>query len=953
MINKKRVNKVTKLTVASAIAFSALAQPLGTLVTVKAAEAPVTTKAENKLLQSTIINESSNKNLKSNLNASKVLLQNPNLVFDTSSMTVTGWGFGYRNGNSDTLPFRNDVPPFSPLDNGWYSTSLDDVYHRNIRVSNSNPGLGVATTFSAGHPIYLSLYQNVKTTPGAEYTFGYTLEAAETIYQAAIKVVDKTETIIASTPLGVQTTPGTRNYSTTFTARSTETRVEIVLAGNPNVGTAKGFGGKLVSAFLTPTDTTPPDAPIVTPVYNTDTTIKGNGEANCDVTVTLESGDVATGTTDANGNFTIDIPAQAAGKRIKVTLTDGAGNESEATTVTVLARSIDKPTIDTVTTDTVDIEGTGIPGATVQLKIGDGNWSYEDHVYPSGKYYFTIPKQPFGTVISVKQMSNGATSDITTTTVVQGAVAAPTIDAVKSDDTSVKGTGIPGATVTVTIAGQDRTATVDSEGKYVVEIPAQAAGTEITAKQTLNGVTSNPVSTTVTQGTVAAPTIDNVTTDDEKVTGTGINGATVTVKVGNQDYTATVENNRYSIDIAKQPVGTVITAKQTLNGETSSSVETTVTQGTVAAPTISEVTTDDEIVKGTGITGATVTVKVGGQDYPATVTDGKYSVTIPKQVFGTEITATQTLNGKTSSEAKITVTQGTVAPPTINPVTTDDEKVTGTGINGATVTVMIGNQEYPATVTNNEYSVVVPKQPSGTIISAKQTLNGKTSDIATTTVGQGTVAAPTINSLTSDDVMARGTGISGAVVTITIGTDTYTGTVINGNYAIEIPKQAAGTVVYAKQTLFGQTSNDAQTTVTQGSVSAPTINTVTTESTTVTGSGINGATVTVKIGNQEYPATVTNGTYSVTIEKQPFGTEITAKQSLNGQTSSEVSTTVTQGTISAPTINTVTTDSTTVTGSGINGATVTVKIGSQEYPATVTNGTYSVTIEKQPFGTEI
>ncbi|MBC1917120.1 hypothetical protein HCJ46_00005, partial [Listeria booriae] len=450
-----------------------------------------------------------------------------------------------------------------------------------------------------------------------------------------------------------------------------------------------------------------------------------------------------------------------------------------------------------------------------------------------------------------------------------------------------------------------------------------------------------------------APTIDNVTTDDEKVTGTGINGATVTVKVGNQDYTATVENNRYSIDIAKQPVGTEITAKQTLNGETSSSVSTTVTQGTVAAPTIDNVTTDDEKVTGTGINGATVTVKVGGQDYPATVTDGKYSVTIPKQAFGTEITATQTLNGKTSSDVKTTVTQGTVAPPTINPVTTDDEIVKGTGINGATVTVMIGNQEYPATVTNNEYSVAVPKQPSGTIISAKQTLNGKTSDLATTTVGQGTVAAPTINSLTSDDVMARGTGITGAVVTITIGSATYTGTVSNGNYAIEIPKQAAGTVVYAKQTLFGQTSNDAQTTVTQGSVSVPTINTVTTDSTTVTGSGINGATVTVKIGNQEYPATVANGTYSVTIEKQPFGTEITAKQSLNGQTSDAASTTVTQGTVANPTINAVTSNDTIVTGSGITGATVTLSVGGQDYPGTVTNGAYSITIPKQAAGTEI
>ncbi|MBC1273514.1 Ig-like domain-containing protein, partial [Listeria booriae] len=876
MINKKRVNKVTKLTVASAIAFSALAQPLGTLVTVKAAEAPATTKAENKLLRSTTNNESSNKNLK----ASKVLLENPNLVFDTSSMTVTGWNFGYRNGNSDTLPLMKDIPSFSSPTTtaGWYSTSLNGSYSRSIKVRNDISGLDVYTQYEMLHPIYTSLYQNIKTVPGEEYTFGYNLNVSGGPYQAAIKIADNTETIIASTPLGNQAITGSRSYSTTFTARSTTTRVEIVFAGNHNIATTSSyFIGTLLGASLTPTNTTAPDAPNVTPVYNTDTNIKGNGEANCDVKVTLESGDVVTGRTDASGNFNITIPAQATGKQIKVTLTNELGNESDPTTVTVLAKSIAAPTINTVTTDDTTVKGTGIPGKRVYYKVGTADW-YE--------YNY---------------------------------------------------------------------ATVAADGTYMFYINPQQVGTQISVKHTVDGIDSALASTTVTQGTVAAPTISAVTTDDTTVKGTGIKGATVTVTIGSQNYTATVDQSgNYSVTIPKQAVGTEITAKQTVNSKTSDSVSTTVTQGTVVAPTIGAVTTDDTTVKGTGIKGATVTVTIGGQDYTATVDQsGNYSVTVPKQVFGTEIKAKQTLNSKTSSDVTTTVTQGTVAPPTINPVTTDDQVVKGTGINGATVTVMIGSQEYTATVTNNEYSVAIPKQSSGTIISAKQTLNNKTSSIATTTVGQGTVAAPTINSLTTDDVVARGTGITGAVVTITIGSATYTGTVVNGNYAIEIPKQAVGTVVYAKQTLFNQTSSNAQTTVTQGSVSAPTINAVTTDSTTVTGTGVNGATVTVKIGDQEYPATVANGTYSVTIPKQAFGTEITAKQSLGGKTSDAASTTVTQGTVSNPTINAVTSNDTIVTGSGITGATVTVSVGGQDYSGTVTNGAYSITIPKQAAGTEI
>ncbi|MBC1889400.1 hypothetical protein HCA63_13680, partial [Listeria booriae] len=941
MINKKRVNKVTKLTVASAIAFSALAQPLGTLVTVKAAEVPATAKAESKLLQSTGLKAS-------------VPVTFENTQFTSTAEGIPGWS-----GATVSTTAVNIIESAS-LGTRKADGSFD------IDTSNIKPnGQGGFRITAKGTPRMPAIQQIIDTVPGVTYKISYKVKTISGDSPAIQTALAYTHCLAGSGSdvvgiigqgIGAIESLGTvLSLTGTFTASSIKT--PITLGTTPYFKSREtGLYSRYTSVVdyfdisLTATSTGSITSPTINTVTDNDTVVTGTGVAGKTARIELPDGTFRTGTVGNDGKYSIEIPKQAKDKVIKVLLYDGQGNVSPEASTTVIASTVAPPTINTVTTDDVVVKGTGIPGATVTVTIAGQDRTAT--VGQDGNYSVTIPAQAVGTEITAKQTLNGKTSDPVSTTVTQGTVAAPTIDNVTTDDEKVTGTGINGATVTVKVGNQDYTATVENN-RYSIDIAKQPVGTEITAKQTLNGETSSSVSTTVTQGTVAAPTIDNVTTDDEKVTGTGINGATVTVKVGNQDYTATVENNRYSIDIAKQPVGTEITAKQTLNGETSSSVSTTVTQGTVAAPTIDNVTTDDEKVTGTGINGATVTVKVGGQDYPATVTDGKYSVTIPKQAFGTEITATQTLNGKTSSDVKTTVTQGTVAPPTINPVTTDDEIVKGTGINGATVTVMIGNQEYPATVTNNEYSVAVPKQPSGTIISAKQTLNGKTSDLATTTVGQGTVAAPTINSLTSDDVMARGTGITGAVVTITIGSATYTGTVSNGNYAIEIPKQAAGTVVYAKQTLFGQTSNDAQTTVTQGSVSVPTINTVTTDSTTVTGSGINGATVTVKIGNQEYPATVANGTYSVTIEKQPFGTEITAKQSLNGQTSDAASTTVTQGTVANPTINAVTSNDTIVTGSGITGATVTLSVGGQDYPGTVTNGAYSITIPKQAAGTEI
>ncbi|MBC2368748.1 hypothetical protein HBP99_08875 [Listeria booriae] len=1097
MTNKKRANKIAKITVASAIALSALAQPLGTVVTVKAAEAPATTKAESKLLQATGLKASLPVTLK-------------NAQFTSTDTDIPDWYFtlGYGTTSQDAYSLgRKQSDGFFYIPSQTSAISPDGQGGFKARVTDSNR--------------LFAIRQKIDTIPGLTYTLSFTRQATDNPpYQALcqeLRVFARDPDIGDAGGINgpwiarVKSVGGDipRVETMSFVATSKQTLLSLVFwTSNGLPGGTVKYNGFTLAASGTESIATP----TINAVTDNDTVVTGTGAAGKTARIELPDGTFRTGTVEADGKYSIEIPKQAKDKVIKVMLYDGEGNVSPEASTTVVADTVAPPTIKPVTSDDTTVKGTGVNGATVTLTIGGTNYT---GTVSGGEYNITIPKQNAGTVISATESLNGKTSTSVNTTVTQGSVAAPTINSVKSDDTTVKGRGIPGATVTVTIAGQGRTATVDANGDYSVTIPAQAVGTEITAKQTLNGKTSDSVSTTVTQGTVAAPTIGAVTTDDTTVKGTGINGATVTVTIGSQDYTATVSGGEYSVTIPKQAYGTQITAKQTLNGQTSSSVNTTVTQGTVAAPTINPVITDDTSVKGTGINGATVTITIGSETYTGTVSNGAYAITIPKQAVGTVISAKQTLNGQTSSSVNTTVTQGTVSAPTINAVTTDDTTVKGTGINGATVTVTIGSQDYTATVSGGEYSVTIPKQavgtqisakqslngqtsssvnttvtqgtiaapvispvtsddttvkgtgikgavvtltidghdytglvdddgdysitivkqpagttitakqeinskvssnatatvtqgavtpptvnpvttddtavtgtgmkgatvkltiggidytgtvdndgnysiailkqPAGTVITATETLNGKTSSATITAVTQGTVAAPTINSLTTEDTTARGTGITGAVVTITIGSNTYTGTVTNGEYAITIPKQAAGTVVNAKQTLNDKTSANASTTVTQGSIAAPTVNAVTTDSTTVTGTGVVGATVTVTIGSTPYTGTVAaNGTYSITIPKQPFGTAITVKQALNGKTSTNASTTVTQGTVAAPTISAVTTDDTTAKGTGVVGATVTVTIGSNNYTGTVAaNGTYSITIPKQPFGTAI
>ncbi|MBC1373252.1 hypothetical protein HB847_12815 [Listeria booriae] len=791
MTNKKRANKLAKITVASAIALSALAQPLGNVITVKAAEAPVTTKAESKLLNSTALKASVPVTLK-------------NTQFTSTNTSIPDWYFTNSDQVNYTLGTKQSDGFFPVIDQNTGITPDGQGAFR-IKIIDSNNAF--------------MMRQKIDTIPGVTYTLSFKNRGIarpgvpdDTSQELRVYTGDiGSKEAFTNHKLRVLSYAGetARDQTVSFVADTSQTMLAFyfwtsnVLAGG--IAEYSGFtlNGSGTESIATPTINT---------VTDNDTVVTGTGTVGQTVRIALPDGSFQTGKVGTDGKYSIEIPKQAKDKVIKVMLYDGRGNVSPEASTTVISDTVAPPTINAVTSDDTLVKGTGVNGATVTLTIGGQDYT---GTVSAGEYSITIPKQSAGTVITAKESLNGKTSTSVNTTVTQGSVAAPTINGVKSDDTTVKGTGIPGATITVTIGGQDQTATVGQDGNYSVAISKQAVGTVITAKQTLNGKTSSSVSTTVTQGTVAAPTINAVTTDDTTVKGTGVNGATVTVTAGDQDYTATVSGGEYSVTIPKQPYGTQITAKQALNGQTSSSVNTTVTQGTVATPVINTVTSDDIKVTGTGTKGAVVTVTIAGHDYTGIVGDnGVYSITIVKQPAGTTVTAKQEINGKSSANATATVTQGAVTPPTINPVTTDDTKVTGTGMKGALVKLTIAGTDYTGLVDNDgKYSIDIPKQAEGTGIVATAILNGKSSTTTIASVTQGTVATPTIGSVTTEDTIVKGTGTTGAVVTITIGSNTYTGAVTNGNYSIIIPKQTAGTIISAKQTLNGKASAAATTTV--------------------------------------------------------------------------------------------------------------------------------------------
>ncbi|REI29321.1 class A beta-lactamase, partial [Staphylococcus felis] len=97
-------------------------------------------------------------------------------------------------------------------------------------------------------------------------------------------------------------------------------------------------GNQSEATSITVIDQTSPDAPTVDPVISKATVITGTGEAGSTVTVTFSDGTTATGTVNGDGRYEVKIPDTVdlkGGETIKVTLTDEAGNESEATSTTV------------------------------------------------------------------------------------------------------------------------------------------------------------------------------------------------------------------------------------------------------------------------------------------------------------------------------------------------------------------------------------------------------------------------------------------------------------------------------------------------------------------------------------------------------------------------------------------------------------------------------------------
>ncbi len=477
-----------------------------------------------------------------------------------------------------------------------------------------------------------------------------------------------------------------------------------------------------------------------------------------------------------------------------------------------------------------------------------------------------------------------------------------------------------GSTVTVTVNGQTLTGTVTAgatwsvtptalpEGEYPINASVTRGTTTATANQTRTvdttapGLEINGGETVLTNNPTPAITGE---TDSEP-------GTTVTVTVGGQTLTATVqEGGGWSVTPSALVDGEYpVTATVTDLAGNSASVSQTLTVD-ATAPTLTidggpTVLTNDNAAAISGTTdaapGSTVSVSVAGQTLggvvdadgtwmviPTAIADGAYDVTATvSDAAGNVATATQSLTVDTTAP-QITFDSG---PATVVNNSTPTISGSTDAVEGTTVTVSVGGQTLTTTVAadgtwsvdptalvDGRYTVTVQiTDAAGNTGTATQELTVDT--VAPTVAINGGAGAAT-NSITP--TITGTTDLpAGSTVTVEIGLQTLTATVgAGGTWSVTAETLSPGQYEVIA-TIADEAGNQSQATqLLTIDIEAPSIAingpaTVLTKNATPTFTGTTdaepGSTVTVTVGGQTGTTTVAgDGTWRFTAARLTDG----------------------------------------------------------------------------------
>ncbi|MBC1554092.1 hypothetical protein HB901_15295 [Listeria booriae] len=851
MSKNQTMKKVAMAVVAANVVASSLitAMPAKSMAAENDGSSTVTNKAEKKLTSG--------------------LKSSPNLLQNTDFNGLSNWKIDM----GTTYNGESDLPASAPDYQGWMTVISGDGMGKILPHGDGSLDLWA----DGKDQTRIGVRQTIPTKPGHTYTIKYTVT---NMSNGRYTVTSNNAYAIPSDPknnpnFGVWMTPSNVEEKFTFTASGT---TETIRLGG-QLADYSLSSGRVKFSNITLTDTTTIATTSLNSLSTASTTASGKGEPNSNVVIRNNGVQIGAGTTDASGNYSIQIPKQAYGETITATIT------------------------------------------------------------------------------SPLELTSSASQKV-----VQGTIGTPYIDALTSKSTTASGVGDPGASIVFKANGVSYSTTVNSNGIWSVAIPKQNAYSLVEATATLNG-TSAKATKLVGFAGPSTPVLDNVTNKSTSVTGKGDRGNTVTIKVTTNgsivSYVGTVDDfGTFSVKIDPPEAGATVEAiaKDSDNDLSQKATKTVLDVIAPDAPSVNAVKDTDTIISGTGEANCDVAVKLpnGSIVNGRTNSQGAFNITIPKQAVGANIEVSlKDAAGNKGTATTVTVQADTLANPTVNRVSNQDTKVTGTGIAGATVNVQANNTTYTDTVkADGTYEVTVPQLAAGTNVSVEQTKSGVTSGSVTTIVQDDAVpSAPTVNAVKDTDTAVTGTATAGNLVSVKIGDGNYSAVVAaNGTYSITIPAQASGTKisVTAKNTANDRVSTATQVTVTDTTLGTPAIDAVNTASTNVTVTGEKGALISVRLPDGTVLTKVADnaGKAVISIPKQTAGAVLTATQTgANGKASAAASVTVVSNTLAAPTINDYYATAGYVTGKAPTGASkIALYIDNQlvRYGAIDSNGNYQI-----------
>ncbi|WP_370883326.1 Ig-like domain-containing protein [Enterobacter hormaechei] len=658
-------------------------------------------------------------------------------------------------------------------------------------------------------------------------------------------------------------------------------------------------------------------------------TLSGRSTAEAGQTVTVTfNGNQYTAQVQANGSWTLDVPAAdlagiAEGSAaVTVTVSDKAGNPASAGASVLVDTTVPQITFDIVAgDDIVNIAEHGqaliVTGKVTGAQAGDvitltlNGKDYTAMLDGAGNWSVGVPATDVGALANGDQTISATVTDkagnsTSATHAFDVSLTAPVIaintlavdDVInateKGQDLLISGTSNQpdGTRITVTLNGISYAATTDASGNWSVTVPAAnvsalgEASYSVTASVTdTAGNSANTSHSVLVDSALPQVTINAVATDDVinaaevasgqtlsgKVSGAA-SGDTVTISVGGNTYTTTVQDDlSWSVNVASDVLTAIGNGDLTVSasvtnghGNTGSGERDITIDANLPGLRVDKVAGDDVInsiehgqnliITGSSdglAAGSALTVTVNGKTYAATVlADGTWTAAVPAADVGalSEGTVTVTVEGQSAAGNPVSISHdvkvdlATVAI-SIDAIATDDvinaaEKGADLVLSGATtnveenqtVTITFGGKTYSATVdASGNWTATVPSADLGSLKDGDASVQVSVTNVNGNSASAGReysvdATAPTVSiEIVSDnniinaaeaqqDLVVNGVSNAeaGQTVTVTLNGVDYTTTVqANGSWSVTVPSADIGAITDGSYTITAAVADKA------------------------------------------------------------------------------------------------------------------------------------------------